>query len=52
MGKQLYLDSNVNYCDLKDFFSAQFVNFMCQKYVKKGTWKWGNNFTLSTEKVS
>ena len=24
---------------------------MCQKYVKKGTWKWGNNFTLSPEKV-
>ena len=35
MGKQLYLDSNVKYCDLKDFLKAQFVIFRCQKYVKK-----------------
>ena len=52
MGKQFYLDSNVKYCDLKDFLKAQFVIFRCQKYVKKGTWKWGNNFTLSPVKVS
>ena len=39
MGKQLYLDSNVKYCDLKDFLKAQFVIFRCQKYVKKATWK-------------
>ena len=30
MGKQLYLDSNVKYCDLKDFLKAQFVIFRCQ----------------------
>ena len=47
MGKQLYLDSNVKYCDLKDFLKAQFVIFRCQKYVKKGTWKWETEFTLS-----
>ena len=35
MRKQLYLDSNVKYCDLKDFLKAQFVIFRCQKYVKK-----------------
>ena len=35
MGKQLYLDSNVKYCDLKDFLKAQFVIFRCQKYVKR-----------------
>ena len=29
MGKQLYLDSNVKYCDLKDFLKAQFVIFRC-----------------------
>ena len=53
MRKQLYLDSNVKYCDLKDFLKAQFVIFRCQKHVKKkGTWKWGNNFTLIPEKVS
>ena len=54
MGKQLYLDSNIKYYDLKDFLKAQFVIFRCQnmwKYVKKkGTWKGGNNFTLSLEK--
>ena len=27
MGEQLYLDSNVKYCDLKDFLKAQFVIF-------------------------
>ena len=30
MGKQLYLDSNVKYCDLKDFLKAQFVISRCQ----------------------
>ena len=29
MGKQLYFDSNVKYCDLKDFLKAQFVIFRC-----------------------
>ena len=28
------------------FLKAQFVIFRCQKYVKKGTWKWENEFTL------
>ena len=28
-------NSNVKYSDLKGFFRAQFVNFTCQKYVKK-----------------
>ena len=38
MGEQLYLDSNIKYCDLKDFLKAQFVIFRCQnmwKYLKK-----------------
>ena len=30
MGEQVYLDSNVKYCDLKDFLKAQFVIFKCQ----------------------
>ena len=30
MGEQLYLDSNVKYCDLKDFLKAQFVIFRYQ----------------------
>ena len=30
MGEQLYLDSNIKYCDLKDFLKAQFVIFRCQ----------------------
>ena len=51
MGEQLYLDSNVKYCDLKDF-NGSICNFQMSKYVKNGTWKWGNNFTLSPEKVS
>ena len=36
MKKRIYLeplnityDSNVKYCDLKDFLKAQFVNFRC-----------------------
>ena len=52
MGKQLYLDSNVKDCELKDFLKAQYVIFRCQKYVKKGIWKWGNKFILSPVKVS
>ena len=31
----MYL-SNVKYSDLRDFLKARFVNFRCQKYVKKG----------------
>ena len=30
MKKWIYLDSNVKYCDLKDFLKAQFVIFKCQ----------------------
>ena len=30
MGKQLYLDNNVKYFDLKDFLKAQFVIFRCE----------------------
>ena len=30
MRKWIYLDSNVKYCDLKDFLKAQFVIFKCQ----------------------
>ena len=46
MRKWIYLDSNVKYCDLKDFLKAQFVIFRCQNMYKKGTWKWENEFTL------
>ena len=46
MGKQLYLDSNVKYCDLKDFLKAQFVIFRCQKYVKKGYMEMGEQLYL------
>ena len=28
-------NSNVKYCDLEDFLKAKFVDFRCQKYVKK-----------------
>ena len=28
--------SNVKYSDLRDFLKARFLNFRCQKYVKKG----------------
>ena len=35
MNKKVYL-SNIEYSDLRDFLKAQFVNFRCQKYVKKG----------------
>ena len=28
------------------FLKARFVIFRCQKYVKKGTWKWQKKFTL------
>ena len=34
--KYYVYDSNVKYCDLKDFLNAQFVILRCQKYVKKG----------------
>ena len=30
MGEQVYLDSNVKYCDLKDLLKVQFVIFRCQ----------------------
>ena len=28
------------------FLKALFVIFRCEKHVKKGTWKWENEFTL------
>ena len=49
MGEQLYLDSNIKYCDLKDFLKAQFVIFRCQnmwKYVKKGYMERGEQLYL------
>ena len=33
--KYYVYDSNIKYCDLKDFLKAQFVIFRYQKYVKK-----------------
>ena len=45
--KYYVYNSNVKYCDLKDFLKAQFVIFRCQKYVKKGSWKWENEFILT-----
>ena len=30
IGEQVYLDSNVKYCELKDFLKTQFVIFRCQ----------------------
>ena len=39
--KYYVYDSNVKYCDLKDFLKAQFVIFRCQKYVKKGYMEMG-----------
>ena len=46
MGKQLYLDSNVKYCDLKDVLKTQFIIFRCKKYVKKGYMKMGEQLYL------
>ena len=37
--------SSVKWSDPGDFLKAQFVIFKNQKYVKKGTWKWENEFT-------
>ena len=39
--KYYVYDSNVKYCDLKDFLKAHFVIFRCQKYVKKGYMEMG-----------
>ena len=44
--------SSVKWNGPGDFLKAQFVIFRCQKYVKKGTWKWENEFTLSLQKLS
>ena len=33
--KYYVYDSNVKYCDLKDFLRAQFVIFTCQKYLNE-----------------
>ena len=35
MGEQLYLDSNVKYCDLKDFFKGSICNFLDVRICKK-----------------
>ena len=39
-------DSNVKYCDLKDFLKAQFTIFRCQKYVKKRYMEMGEQLYL------
>ena len=44
--KYYVYDSNVKYCDIKDFLKAQFTIFMCQKYVKKGYMKIGEKLYL------
>ena len=41
-------NSNVKQSDLKDIFRAQFVNFMCQKYVKKGNMEMEEQLYLET----
>ena len=37
---------SVKLSDPGDFLKTQFVIFRCQEYVKKGTWKWENEFSL------
>ena len=44
--KYYVYDSNVKYCDLKDFLKAQFTIFRCQKYVKKGYMEMGEKLYL------
>ena len=39
-------NSSVKWSDPRNFLKARFVIFRCQKYVKKGTWKWQKKFTL------
>ena len=39
-------NSNVKQNDLKDLFRARFVNFMCQKNVKKGYMEMGEQLYL------
>ena len=39
-------DSNVKYCDLKDFLKAQFTIFRCQKCVKKRYMEMGEQLYL------
>ena len=39
---------DVKYCRLKDFLKAQFVNFMCQKYVKNGYMEMGEQVYLDS----
>ena len=46
-----YIKTNVTYSSVKwsdpgNFLKTRFVIFRCQKYVKKGTWKWKKKFTL------
>ena len=43
----LNIVSSVKQGDLGNFLKSRSVFFKCQKYVKKGSWKWENNFTLS-----
>ena len=40
---------DVKYCGLKDFLKAQFVSFMCQKYVKKGYMEMGEQVYLDSD---
>ena len=39
-------NSSVKWSDPGNFLKARFVIFRCQKYPKKGTWKWQKKFTL------
>ena len=43
--------SSVKWSDPGDFLKTQFEIFRCQKYVKKGTWKLENEFTVKIVKI-
>ena len=45
-GEQLYLDSNVEYYDLKDFFKGSICNFLDVKICKKGYMEMGEQLYL------
>ena len=50
-----YIKINITYSSVKwsdpgNFLKSWFVIFRCQKYVKKGTWKWQKKFTLRFKK--
>ena len=46
LNNYFYVFSSMKQSDPENSLKAQFVIFRCQKYVKKGTWKWENEFTL------